>query len=531
MKDIDFTPQEIYNKRERLGKENSIRSLLEIVDVSTDKSNRRQAIQYLRSFEEIPDSLKLECFDTLEAIIVSDKDIELKCEAATSLGKLKIEMGLEPLKWLLEQEDLAHDAKKKILKAIHDCRFEKPEIEIFLNYLDSSYNTIRDYVKNALLNLSPENAIHIFLNFMAQNISEIARKELIKLIGYELSGLNVSYDGNSYLKTKYPEILSNLIDKVDEIIDVLSILKERDTELLDNLLIIFNVLDEHATDKLLELLDGDDFIAKENAIKLIGRLGIKEASPKLLKNIDNMYSDVSIAAINALGEIGEPSIIPELLKALDIEDTSFEYTDVSFKWNIIESIKRIYLKDENVSYEFLIDKLSTSNEIIKETVAYILGELAHEDFVKPLIETLKEWHNIDVAKSVIVALGKIGDLRATKRLLKIINNDQTYWLLKKITVDSLYNIIKKNWHYIDKKDTEQKRALVKCKAELEEHLNNNPEENHKIKLAIIKLLQAFGDKDSISVLMKRLNDFHRIIRISAQNAIKTIEERLEDQQS
>lgn len=528
MKRTDITPEEIYKKRKQLGVENSVRTLLELAEIGKENSTRNQALQYIRSFEDIPESLKSECFDTLEGIIISDKDIELKCEAATSLGKLKLEKGLEPLKWLLNEASLDQGAKKKILKAIHDCRFEKPEIELFLSHLDSKYNAINDYVKNALLNLSPEMAIHIFLDFLEQNISDIARKEIIKLIGYEISGLNVSYNGNSYLKTKYPEILSNLVDKLDDIIDVLSILKESDKELLDNLMIILNELDDHANKKLIELLDTEDFIAKENAIRLIGKLEITEAADQLLNTIDNVYSDVSIASIDALGEIGDPSLIPQLLKALDIEDTSFEYTDLSFKWNIIEAIKKIYLKDENVSYDFLIEKLHSSNEIIKESVAYLLGEIGQESFTEPLLETLKKWHNIDVAKSMVIALGKIGDLQASKRLLRIIHDPQTYWLLKKITIDSLYNIFKKNWHYIDKEGTEEKRTLVKRRAELEEYLNNHPEENHKVKLAIIKLLQNFGDKNTISILMKRLNDFHRIVRISAQNAIKKIEEKLEN---
>lgn len=529
MKKVDISPEEVYAKRKQLGVENSVRTLLELADEGEQNSTRKQALQYIRSFDDIPDSLKQECFDTLEGIIISDKNIELKCEAATALGKLKIERGLEPLKWLLEQPSIDHEARKKILKAIHDCRFEEPEIELFLSYIDSNFNTVKDYVKNTLLNLGPQTAITIFLDFMEENISDVARKEITKLIGYELSGLNVSYNGNSYLKTKYPEILSNIIDKFDEIIELLHILKESDKELLDNLIIIFNVVEDHAKKELINMLDTEDFIAKENAIKLIGKLNVTEATDKLLNSIDNVYSDVSIATIDALGEIGDPSIIPELLKALDIEDTSFEYTDLSFKWNIIEAIKKIYLKDKYVSYDYLIEKLNSSNEIIKESVAYLLGEIGQETFTDPLIESLKQWHNIDVAKSIVIALGKIGDLTASKRLVKIIYDQQTYWLLKKITVDSMYNIFKKNWYYMRKDGTEEKRILIKRKADLEGYLNNHPDENHKVKLAIIKLLEKFGDKDTISVLMKRLNDFHRIVRISAQNAIKKIEKRLENQ--
>jgi HEAT repeat protein len=531
MKKIELAPKEIFEQRKKLGTTNSIKTLLGIAHHGDENSRRKEAIKYIRSFNNIPQSLKMECLESLENIIVSEKEIVLKCEAAQSLGKLKIEKALEPLKWLLDQSKIKYENKKTILKAIHDCRFEKKEISLFLEHLDSKYKVVREYVKNALLNLTPETAIKLFLEYLDKNPSNDTKKEIIKLIGYEITGLNVSFDDFSYLKSKYPEILTTLVEKIDDLVDILSLLKEEDTELLENLTIIFNVLGEHVNKKLIELLDNEDFIAKENAIRLIGKLKITEANEKLVKNIDNVYSDVSLASIEALGEIGDISLIPELVKALDIEDPSFEYADYTLKWNIIESIKKIYLKNENVSYEFLLEKLNTSNEIIKESIAYILGEIAHDGFTEPLLGSLKQWHNIDVAKSIIIALGKIGDLSAAKRFLKIVNDQGTYWLLKKVTVDSLYNIFKKNWDYVAADGSEKKRTLIKCRTKLEQYLSNNPDENHKVKLAIIKLLERFGDKTSINALMKRLNDFHRIVRISASKAIKKIEKRLENEEN
>ncbi|TXT63297.1 MAG: putative PBS lyase HEAT-like repeat protein [Promethearchaeota archaeon] len=527
MKEFNLAPREIFEKRNELGVSNSIKTLLEIIEFSDTDLVRKEALQTLRSFDDMPESLKMQCFGSLENVIISEKNIALKCEAGKTIGKLKIEKGLEPLKWLLDQQNLGYEDIKIVLKAIHDCKFEKEEIELFLSYIDSKYTTIKEYVKNTLLTLTPETAIKIFLDYLGKNPSNEAKKELIKLVGYEITGLNVSFDDFSYLKSKYPDVLSLLIEKIDELTDVLSILKEEDTLLLENLIIIFNVLEGHINNKLIELLDDEDFIAKESAIRLIGRLRIKEASDKLVENIDNVYNDVSLASIEALGEIGDISLIPDLIKALDIEDASFEYADYTLKWNIIESIKKIYLNNEKVSYGFLIERLSTSNDILKESVAYILGEIASEEFTEPLLNTLKEWHNIDVAKSIIIALGKIGELSATKRFLKILNDQNTYWLLKKVTVDSLFNIFKKNWHYMNTNEVEEKRTLVKRRSELEEYLTTHPNDDKKVKVAIIKFLERFGDKTSINTLMKRLNDFPRIVQISASKAIKKIEKRFE----
>ena len=64
-------------------------------------------------------------------------------------------------------------------------------------------------------------------------------------------------------------------------------------------------------------------------------------------------------------------------------------------------------------------------------------------------------------------------------------------------------------------------------ARLIDHLGNKPEENFKVKISLIKLLETYGDKHALGALIKRVNDFHRVVRIRVSNAIKKIEERLE----
>ena len=59
------------------------------------------------------------------------------------------------------------------------------------------------------------------------------------------------------------------------------------------------------------------------------------------------------------------------------------------------------------------------------------------------------------------------------------------------------------------------------------HLSIKEKENFKVKLSIIKFLEAFGGKPALSALLKRVNDFHRVVRIHASNAIKKIEEFIE----
>jgi len=106
----------------------------------------------------------------------------------------------------------------------------------------------------------------------------------------------------------------------------------------------------------------------------------------------------SIASIVALGEIGNIAAVPELLDILNIEDISFEYTDLDLKWFIIEAIKKIYINNSKASYDYLYSHLNSDNIALKENIPIILGEIGKAEFVNPLI-TLLKIRNLDVKKN------------------------------------------------------------------------------------------------------------------------------------
>ncbi|MFW9785798.1 MAG: HEAT repeat domain-containing protein, partial [Candidatus Heimdallarchaeota archaeon] len=115
----------------------------------------------------------------------------------------------------------------------------------------------------------------------------------------------------------------------------------------------------------------------------------------------------------------------------------------------------------------------------------------------------------------------------SSQVIKILDDTDSYWLLKKVAVDAIYNIIQNNWYRIKDDRNDIKRLLNKEMGMLIDYLGNKPDENFKVKLSLIKLLETFGDEHALSALVKRVNDFHRVVRIHASNAIKKIEERLE----
>ncbi len=521
-------PREIYQKSKEFGIENSAKMLTDIIDKEKDNTKRKDAIKYLGLIIFDSKTLKDDYFEIFENLIISDDKTEIKCEAAKALGRIKHQKALKLLKWILEQEPVNNKVKLSALKAIRKICFNDPEIRLFIKELDNKVNSIKECVSIELLSLKPEKLINLLLESLKEKkYSNSHKAEMIRLIGYEISRFNVSFEDTSFIKTKYPLIYSNLINNKNEILKTTThILKEEDSTLMEAILTIFTLLKSELKDDIIKLLLIDDFIVRKNASILCGKLKLKSAVDLLISNLDNMYNEVAIAAIEALAEIGDLSAVPELLDILDIEDVSFEYTDLDMKLYIVDAIKRIYQYNPNVSYEYLYISLNKDNNAIKESVAFILGELGEKEFVKSLYELL-DLKNLEVRKNVIIALGKIGSIEPLEGLLRIIKDNTAYWLIKKVAVDAIYNIYQNNWYKVRDNKQEISRILNKNLVILADYLKIQDSENYKIKLSLIKLLENFGGESVLSALLTKVNDFHRVVRIYASNAIKKIEEKLE----
>ena len=525
-------PEEIFQRREEFGIVNSIKLLTKIIETEKNESQRRGAVKYLGLVSKEAPSLKKECFATLENILISGDSIEIKCEAAKALGKLEYDKALKPLTWVLEENTDNLEIRLSVLKAIKKIQFQGNEVKLFIKELGSPFTSIRDYVRHKLLTLNPEDLINALVESLkSEQFSDEHKSELIKLIGIELSMIDVSFKDASFLKVKYPEVLSDLLANKHILLnEITQILREEDSELMDAILAIVRLIKSDIKNEIIKLILIDDFIVKKNAIKLTGKLRLNDAVDLLVTNLDNIYNEVSIASIKALGEIGDVSAIPDLLGVLDIEDMSFEYSDLDMKLFILDAIKNIYLINNKANYDNLYSYLEKDNDTLKESVAYIFGELGKEDFVKPLIKLLHE-RNVDVKKNAIIALGKIGNLKALEQLIRILDDKDSYWLIKKVSVDAIYNIFHRNWYKLKEDEKDLKRKLNKYLAMLIDHLKINEDEDFKIKLSLIKFLETYGGKKALDALLKRLNDFHRVVRIHASNAIKRIEEKLELEKS
>jgi HEAT repeat protein len=175
----------------------------------------------------------------------------------------------------------------------------------------------------------------------------------------------------------------------------------------------------------------------------------------------------------------------------------------------------------------LFSNLDSDSETLKESIAFILGEIGNKEFADPLIELLKT-RNLDVKKNIIIALGKIGDIDPITHLIEILENPNSYWLIKKVAIDAILNIFQRNWYRIKDNNVEFKRTLTKHIATLIDILKNSEAENAKVKISLIKFLEIYGNEPALSALLARVNDIERIVRIHSSNAIKKIEDKIEE---
>ncbi|MGV9205249.1 MAG: HEAT repeat domain-containing protein, partial [Promethearchaeia archaeon] len=456
----------------------------------------------------------------------------MKCEAAKTLGALHDEKALKPLKWILEKETISPQVRLDALKSVLRIHSKEAELDLLIRQLNSKSQKVYAFIKNCILDLDPEKCISALLNSIQDKSFKAEHKiSIIEQVGSVLSAVFPKSTDKKDLDNQ--EFFKILLSNKKQVCDFLaSCLKKKDIKFQGNCLLVLDLFGKELINELTHILSEGEFLAQENAIKLIGKLKIEDQKiiDQLLILLDDMYSEVSRKAIDVLGEIGNENCVPRLMNALNIEDDSYEYIDLDFKWNILETVKKIYLNLSDASYEYLYEVLDSDNNLFKESVAYLMGEIGNEVFIDSLLLLIRE-RNLDVRKNAIIALGKIGHKNTIEPLLRIIERKSTYWLMKKVGVDAIYNLFQQNWPNPNNLDEQDRRIYFRSKQILADYLDKNEHECFKVKIGIIKFLGNFGDKLVLDTLERQKTDFHRLVRINAENAIKRIEDRLESKEN
>jgi len=126
--------------------------------------------------------------------------------------------------------------------------------------------------------------------------------------------------------------------------------------------------------------------ARVNAIMALGKIRDTRAVKPIIKVLEQEYSNIRETAVTALGDIGDTRALKPLIKTL---------------------------QDENPN--------------VRTAAATALGAMTDSQLIRPLTKVLGKAYqkekNPDVQKSIIIALGNLGDERATKIFVHALKND------------------------------------------------------------------------------------------------------------
>lgn len=164
-----------------------------------------------------------------------------------------------------------------------------------------------------------------------------------------------------------------------------------------------------------QLRNGRRWAERATAARLLGRLGVVEAVPKLVAAMRDPQEDarsVKAAAAQALGEIRAPEAIPLLLGELETRD----------EW-ASPRLANVLVSFGETAVPQLVAVLDDEHPVnTRVWAAQILGKIGAASAAGPLMARLGD-RSEQVRMSAAEALGAIGDRRATNQLVQVALRD------------------------------------------------------------------------------------------------------------
>ncbi|MEE8451653.1 MAG: HEAT repeat domain-containing protein [Thermoguttaceae bacterium] len=178
---------------------------------------------------------------------------------------------------------------------------------------------------------------------------------------------------------------------------------------------------------LTDALHAADKSVRAAAVGALGRIGTLEATAPLVTALADKEPEVRKAAVKTLGEVKPSDLTERMIAALEDDDASVrdEATKVLGKLNDTRAIRPLIAALERD----VADGGRCSMRLVST-----LGEFRAVDAVEPLIAALET----NVGAWAAEALGKIGDRRAARPLVAILD-DETGWV-RSLTAKALGQI-------------------------------------------------------------------------------------------
>jgi HEAT repeat protein len=303
------------------------------------------------------------------------------------------------------------------------------------------------------------------------------RREIIRAIVQKKSRLVVRslikslQNNNAAIRSGAAEALG-LIGSSRAVMPLITIMNRDEEKIVRREVItaLGNIRDFEATSPLIKVLEDQDKESRRRGVEALGKIGSRRAVSVIIGALSDQDALVRKKAIEALGRrtrdrhtmeqlfvktLDDRNADVRLLAAETLDDMRWSpktdqeqisYCIATRNWNspILSSTSAVeklvkMLEDErtqnlnarvnaaivlgksgdNRAVKPLLRMLEDENANIRQTAVAALGEIGNAQVINPLINVLKD-ENADVRATAATALGEVGDTQATAPLIKMI---------------------------------------------------------------------------------------------------------------
>ncbi|MCE7746783.1 MAG: hypothetical protein GPJ51_00170 [Candidatus Heimdallarchaeota archaeon] len=275
---------------------------------------------------------------------------------------------------------------------------------------------------------------------------------------------------------------------------------------------------EQTLELLRKMLFSRVMFGESAAAYLLGEIGDKRhiADLRHIITAPEYSQDVRAACIWSLGEIGDAEDVV-LLKNF------VENRNAEFKEEAEEALNKIAL-----NLNSYLEKLSSRSTKIRLEGANELRKLGYEHSKNPLYEHILKEEDKEVANTIALTLGELGDKRSIKYLIDMLQIKDTKFredavrLLGKLEAKEALEPLCK---LIQEEDYEERYFAINTLKLLGERIAIKPiisslsDKNENVRLRAIKALDNFGGKDVVDAFVRKLNDEDHFVRLFATIAL------------
>ena len=201
-------------------------------------------------------------------------------------------------------------------------------------------------------------------------------------------------------------------DSVAVLVHVLTV--ETDLNVLEDTTWALVRMGDVAVEPLIALLAHENPTVRHQVAHVLGKIGDARAVPALIKTLSDVDDSVRLKSVFALGQIGDAQAIGALVNMLTDENVDVRV--------MVADVLEQFGKAAAVA---VIPQLQHENWRVRDLAAEILGRIADEYAVEPLLAVLNDecWQ---VRFTVVNALRDIGDVRAIEPMQQLLEDESKH---------------------------------------------------------------------------------------------------------